>query len=52
MAVRHIYLKIETIPDYTPVNPDPTAGPPIHYGRDCMRNMGLYEMLIFLPIDF
>ena len=40
MAVRHIYLKIETIPDYSPVDPDPTAAPPIHYGRDCMRNMG------------
>jgi hypothetical protein len=40
MPVRHIYLKIETIPDYSPVDPDPTAAPPIHYGRDCMRNMG------------
>ena len=40
MAVRHIYLKIESIPDYTPVCPDPTAAPPIQYGRDCMRNMG------------
>jgi hypothetical protein len=40
MAVRHIYLKIESIPDYSPVCPDPTAAPPIRYGRDCMRNIG------------
>ena len=40
MPVRHIYLKIETVLEYSPVNPDPMAGAPIHYGRDCMRNMG------------
>jgi FtsP/CotA-like multicopper oxidase with cupredoxin domain len=40
MPVRHIYLKIESIPDYSPVCPDPTFAPPVHYGRDCMRNMG------------
>ena len=40
MAVRHVYLKIESIPDYSPVCPDPTFAPPIRYGRDCMRNMG------------
>ncbi len=40
MPVRHIYLKIESIPDYSPVCPDPTAAPPVRYGRDCMRNMG------------
>src|SRR5262249_18048531 len=40
MPTRNIYLKIETIPDYSPVDPDPTAAPPIRYGRDCMRNMG------------
>jgi FtsP/CotA-like multicopper oxidase with cupredoxin domain len=40
MAVRHIYLKIESIPDYSPVCPDPTFAPPVRYGRDCMRNMG------------
>ena len=40
MPVRHIYLKIESVLDYSPVNPDPMAGAPIHYGRDCMRNMG------------
>ena len=40
MIMRHIYLKIESVPDYSPVYPDPMAGPPIRYGRDCMRNMG------------
>lgn len=40
MPTRHIYLKIEPIPDYSPVYPDPMAGAPIRYGRDCMRNMG------------
>ena len=40
MPVRHIYLKIESIPDYSPVCPDTTAAPPVRYGRDCMRNMG------------
>ncbi len=40
MLLRHIYLKIEQIPEYSPVYPDPMAGAPIRYGRDCMRNMG------------
>jgi FtsP/CotA-like multicopper oxidase with cupredoxin domain len=40
MAIRHVYLKIEAVPDYSPVAPDMMAGPPIHYGRDCMRTMG------------
>jgi len=40
MTVRHIYLKIESIPDYSPVCPDPMFAPPVRYGRDCMRNMG------------
>ena len=40
MPIRHFYLKIESIPDYTPVCPDTTAAPPVRYGRDCMRNMG------------
>jgi hypothetical protein len=40
MAVRDIYLKIETIPGYSPVEPDDHATPPIQYGRDCMRNQG------------
>lgn len=40
MTLRHVYLKIEAIPQYSPVSPDPGAGSPIRYGRDCMRNMG------------
>lgn len=40
MATRDIYLKIETIPGYSPVEPDSHASPPIKYRRDCMRNMG------------
>lgn len=40
MAVRDIYLKIETIPGYSPVEPDDHVSPPIQYRRDCMRNMG------------
>lgn len=40
MATRDIYLKIEAIPDYSPVEPDDHVSPPIQYRRDCMRNMG------------
>jgi plastocyanin len=40
MAIREVYLKIETIPDYSPVEPDDHVSPPIQYRRDCMRNMG------------
>jgi len=40
MAVRNIYLKIERIADYSPVEPDDHVSPPIQYRRDCMRNMG------------
>jgi FtsP/CotA-like multicopper oxidase with cupredoxin domain len=40
MSMRDIYLKIETIPDYSPVEPDDHVSPPIQYRRDCMRNMG------------
>ena len=40
MAVRDIYLKIETIPGYSPVEPDDHVSPPIQYRRDCMRNEG------------
>lgn len=37
MTVRHIYLKIETIPNYSPVAPDDAEH---HKHRlDCMRNM-------------
>ncbi len=40
MATRNIYLKIEQIPGYSPVSPDPMPAPPRRYGRDCMYNMG------------
>src|SRR6516164_5738674 len=40
MTVRNIYLKIEKIFDYSPVEPDDHVSPPIQYRRDCMRNMG------------
>jgi len=38
MAIRNIYLKIEEILDYSPVEPSPHAG--ANYRRDCMRNPG------------
>ena len=38
MADRDIYLKIEQVPGYSPVDPDPMA--PIEYRRDCMYNHG------------
>jgi plastocyanin len=40
MAVRDVYLKIEAIHGYSPVEPDDHVSPPIEYRRDCMRNMG------------
>src|SRR5713101_1467871 len=40
MSTRNIYLKIERIPGYSPVQPDDHVTPPIQYGRDCMRNQG------------
>jgi hypothetical protein len=40
MATRDIYLQIEPIYEYTPVEPDPMASPPLQYRRDCMRNPG------------
>jgi FtsP/CotA-like multicopper oxidase with cupredoxin domain len=40
MAERDVYLKIETIGGYSPVEPDDHVSPPIQYRRDCMRNMG------------
>lgn len=40
MAIRNIYLKIEPIDDYSPVDPWSEARPPIKYRRDCMRNPG------------
>src|SRR5258708_3229924 len=49
MATRDIYLKIETIPNYSPVEPDDHVSPPIQYRRDCMRNRGHEDGMI--PAD-
>ena len=38
MVVRDIYLKIEPIPEYSPVEPSGHAA--ANYRRDCMRNPG------------
>lgn len=43
MATRHIYLRIEQIDDYSPVEPQDKAAPPIQYKRDGMYNTG-HEM--------
>src|SRR5437868_11226631 len=40
MPVRDVYLRIETIPGYSPVQPDDHMSPPQQYRRDCMRNPG------------
>src|SRR5437868_11529798 len=40
MPVQNVYLRIEAIPDYSPVSPDEEVSPPIVYERDCMRNAG------------
>jgi FtsP/CotA-like multicopper oxidase with cupredoxin domain len=40
MPIRDIYLKIERISGYSPVEPDDHVSPPIQYRRDCMRNEG------------
>src|SRR6266498_1434465 len=40
MAARNIYLKIEQIANYNPVNPEPKPAPPRAHQRDCMRNPG------------
>lgn len=40
LVVRDIYLKIETVEDYSPVAPQDKVAPPMQYGRDCMRNIG------------
>ncbi len=49
MAPRNIYLKIERISDYSPVEPDDHVSPPIQYRRDCMRNEGHEDATI--PVD-
>lgn len=38
MAIRNYYLRIEEIPNYSPVDPDPTS--PVPYRRDCGYNPG------------
>ena len=38
MPTRHVYLKIEEIVGYSPVEPSPHAA--ANYRRDCMRNTG------------
>ncbi|MCB0632997.1 MAG: hypothetical protein KDD15_24835 [Lewinella sp.] len=43
---RHVYLKIERIENYSPVNPQDKAAPPRMYKRDCMRNAGHEDGLI------
>jgi hypothetical protein len=40
MADRHVYLRIEEIASYNPVNPEPKPRPPRLYQRDCARNHG------------
>lgn len=37
---RDIYLKIEVIPDYCPVEPSTDVPAGVQYRRDCMRNTG------------
>src|SRR5215510_9353557 len=49
MSIRNIYLKIETIEDYSPVSPDEDVSPPIIYERDCMRNTGHENATV--PLD-
>ncbi len=39
-TVRDIYLKIEVIPDYCPVDPVEEIPAGVVYRRDCMRNVG------------
>jgi plastocyanin len=49
MGTKDVYLKIETIPDYCPVDPDSHAAAPIQYRRDCARNPGHEDGSI--PVD-
>ncbi len=45
-VVRDIYLKIEVIPDYCPVDPVDELPIGVEYRRDCMRNVGHENGLI------
>jgi plastocyanin len=40
MPDRDVYLKIEPVLDYSPVDPEEKVAPPRQYRRDCMRNPG------------
>jgi plastocyanin len=40
LTTRDIYIKIEVIPAYNPVDPESDPMPPKQYRRDCMRNLG------------
>jgi plastocyanin len=46
---RHIYLKIEPLENYSPVNPEDKPIAPAQYGRDCMRGHGHENGLIPQP---
>lgn len=45
-VIRHVYLKIERIENYSTARPQEKVAPPIQYGRDCMRNEGHENGLI------
>jgi hypothetical protein len=49
MGTKDVYFKIETIPDYCPVDPDTHAAALIQSRRDCVRNAGHEDTSI--PID-
>src|SRR5262245_32729720 len=40
MAVRDVYLKIQQLSGYSPVEPADHVAPPVQYRRDCMRGFG------------
>lgn len=46
MPTRDSYLKIESIPGYSPVMPEDHAAPPKLYGRDCMFNPEIQRRLL------
>jgi plastocyanin len=49
MPIRDVYLKIEPISDYSPVEPEQKVMPPKLYRRDCMRNPGHEDTTIPQP---
>ena len=40
MAPRDVYLKIQQLNGYSPVEPADHVTPPVRYRRDCMRGPG------------